>query len=149
MEFGGWQSVNAPLRNQRWIAVKDTRVDALPGLKTIHDIHIWVRRNILYETDVVDNWAQPFETFGWRKGDCEDISILERALLIAAGYASDSMWLVLVYDQIARIDHALLVVDRFLIDSRSDRITYVSKARDYRPIEAFCDDRAATFGRRR
>lgn len=150
MNFGGWvASTPAPAVAPRWLAVKDARVPALPKLRTIHDIHIWIRRNISYKPDVVDNWAQPFETMGWRQGDCEDISILERALLIAAGYASSSMWLVIVYDQIVRLDHALLVVDNFLIDSRSDRITYASKARDYVPIIAFCDDRAVTFERPR
>jgi predicted transglutaminase-like cysteine proteinase len=126
--------------------VKDARVAPL-GVTAIHDIHIWARRHIRYEPDIVDNWAQPFETLGWRRGDCEDISILERALLIAAGYSSDQMWLVIVYDLITHDIHAMLIVGRFLLDSRTDKITYVAEAKDYQPIIAFSDNRAVTFGR--
>jgi predicted transglutaminase-like cysteine proteinase len=148
MDFGGWASVEAPCGDRRWIAVRDSRVPAI-GFKTVHDIHIWTRRNIEYRADVEDAWAQPFETLGWGHGDCEDISILERALLIAAGYPSNLMWLVLVYDKLAHVDHALLVYDRFLIDSRTDRIGYAAKAKDYEPVIAFSDGRAVTFGRKR
>jgi predicted transglutaminase-like cysteine proteinase len=147
VDFGGWVALKTRKTEPKWDAVKDTRVPAIEP-KTVHDIHIWVRRHITYCADREDLWAQPFETLGCREGDCEDISILERALLIAAGFDSAAMWLVLAYDQIARVDHALLVYDKFLIDSRTDRITYVADAKDYRPVIAFCDDDTYIFGRR-
>lgn len=143
----GWATLKAPAGNKRWAAVKDARIAPLPGAHTAHDIHIWVRRNVSYWADVGDEWQLPGETLTKRKGDCEDMAILERALLIAAGFPSSDIWLLIAYDMDAHETHAMLLFERFLIDSRTDKIMLAAGARDYTPIIAFSDDRAVTFGR--
>ncbi len=147
MQFGDWASIGAPV-DPRWLAVKDETVFA-PPVSSIHDIHIWCRRHVAYLADRFDAWALPEDTLAAGAGDCEDFSILERALLIAAGYASDQIWLVAAEDLVARMAHAMLICGEFLLDCRTDRISLAAKAKDYRPIVAYCDNKAVTFGRRR
>jgi len=50
------------------------------GIETIDDALYWVAHNITYISDDIHDrreyWQDPFQTYTWRTGDCEDFSIL-------------------------------------------------------------------------
>ena len=52
------------------------------GIETLDDALCWVAHNITYESDeihdhlIAEYWQDPYQTYIWRTGDCEDFSIL-------------------------------------------------------------------------
>lgn len=150
-DFAGWSAVAYPSTNPRWLAVKDAGIELPEELKgdTLQAYHDWVRSHVTYRAEILDEWALPEETLKRGCGDCEDMALLLRALLLAGGYAPDTIWLVVVKDIVAHIDHAMLVVGHTLVDSRTSVLVTADKIADYHPVLAFSDDRAVTFGRRR
>ncbi len=50
------------------------------GIETIDDALFWVAENISYVSDDIHDrreyWQDPYQTYTWRTGDCEDFSIL-------------------------------------------------------------------------
>lgn len=50
------------------------------GIETIEDALSWVADNISYVSDEIHDrpeyWQDPYQTYTWRTGDCEDFSIL-------------------------------------------------------------------------
>lgn len=53
----------------------------------------WIVKNITYQSDTTrtgftEYWQFPYETLFWKKGDCEDMSILLANMLIATGIPS-------------------------------------------------------------
>lgn len=148
LELPGWAPLKAPKESDKWKAVKAKTAEAMPGLDTPEAVHLWARRNITYTPERIDLWQSPAHTLKRKAGDCEDIAILERALLKAAGW-DKPMWLLIVYDIIVRTDHALLITDGKMLDCRTDRIIPLELFSDYRPIAAYSDEAPLTFGRRR
>jgi hypothetical protein len=143
----------------RWKAVADKPlpsnldISAISGPRTCHT---WVLKHISYQPELAgkDKWQAPTDTLALGTGDCEDICILERAILKALGWRADSIWMLIVYDLITRQDHALLwlsgrtaVADIYL-DSRVVHAIPHSNFQDYLPIIAFSDSQAVTFGRK-
>jgi len=55
------------------------------GLKTVEDIMIWTATEIQYVGDQIHDideyWQNPYQTYTWRCGDCEDYSILAMYLI--------------------------------------------------------------------
>lgn len=147
MQFPGWKSLDIPKVDRRWLAVCDVKAPPAIRLRTPREVHAYVRRKITYAPDPLDLWQEPAQTLASGRGDCEDYAILERALLIASGWPSDDIWMVIARDLIARQDHAFLVADQTVLDCRTDALTPLRLIADYRPILAFCDHRAVTFGR--
>lgn len=150
----GLAAVPAPLRDPRWLAVRDQRALGLRyrGEGIAAKVDKWVNYAVRYERDDGDSWAPPAETLAKLAGDCEDIALLKRALLINSGVPEPQIMFVLAYDLLARADHAFLVVfeARWLaLENRNSLTMPAERLRDYRPIEAFTRDRAWTFGRRR
>ncbi|MEM7169634.1 MAG: transglutaminase-like cysteine peptidase [Pseudomonadota bacterium] len=85
---------------------------------------------------VNEYWASPSE-FMRRSGDCEDYSIAKYFALRQVGFGKEEMRIVILYDQIRNIGHAVLAVyladDILILDSLSDRIISHRKFRHYLP----------------
>jgi predicted transglutaminase-like cysteine proteinase len=89
---------------------------------------------------VVDRWDYPDDGYG----DCEDIQLLKRKLLIEAGLPRRALLMTVVLDEV-RVGHAVLMArtDRgdFILDNQrravlawSDRVTRSSSARERRGV---------------
>lgn len=81
-------------------------------------------------------WASPSE-FMARSGDCEDYAIAKFFALRQAGFANDELRVVILWDQIRAIGHAVLAVyleDEILIlDNLSQMVTSHTRYRHYIP----------------
>ena len=64
----------------------------------------------LAQHGVTDRWSAPLATFASGYGDCEDYAIAKYVALREAGIAEDDLRLVIVADQRAHGDHAVLAV---------------------------------------
>ena len=106
-------------------------------------INAWVNHHIQYAEDSAtyrqaDFWASSRETLRREKGDCEDIAIVKRDLLIAAGVPSSTIFMTIAKDLVRHADHALLIVDTgtggILLDDSTDDLLDAQRPYDYRPI---------------
>ncbi|MCC2601889.1 transglutaminase-like cysteine peptidase [Sphingopyxis yananensis] len=90
----------------------------------------------LYGTE--DYWATPNETLRHMAGDCEDVAILKRALLLRLGIAADQMFLTVGYDLAFRTGHAVLVVRlgqrHYVLDESTGSLIDDQKLVDFRPV---------------
>ena len=81
-------------------------------------------------------WASP-EEFLVRSGDCEDFAIAKFFALRQLGFANDDLRIVVIYDQIRGIGHAVLAVydpkDILILDSLSNFIGSHTRYRHYIP----------------
>lgn len=151
----------------RWEAVRDLTVNTTPPdlpvpaptvVGNIHMIDAWVNGHVAYQADLIDAWAPPSATMTRRLGDCEDYALLKRQLLIQSGVAPDRLYLLLVWDKIARRDHALLAVDTEVAPNRPPQFLILDsfnalglpegQVSDYLPMMAFCEGSAWAYGRR-
>lgn len=112
----------------------------------VEAINAWTNKQVRFASDRAlygkpDYWASPAQTLQLRKGDCEDIAILKRGLLIAAGIPASSLYLTIARDLARREDHAILIVDSrdgpLLLDNATDDLLDARKAYDYRPVFTF------------
>lgn len=112
-----------------------------------------VNRAIRYASDVsrhglVDVWSSPLKVIGGF-GDCEDYAIAKYALLRRLGTASNDIRILLVWDQKAREDHAVLAVRQhgswLMLDNRYDEVVEDTKATHYRPIFALQEAAVSLF----
>jgi predicted transglutaminase-like cysteine proteinase len=71
---------------------------------------------------VADRWSTPLETFTTERGDCEDYAIAKYVALSAAGVSQQDIRLVVVRDNAARENHAVVAVrldgDWVILDNR-------------------------------
>ncbi len=85
---------------------------------------------------VSEYWASPME-FLRRSGDCEDYSIAKYFALRELGFDKDQLRVVILYDRIRNIGHAVLAVyernDILVLDSLSNLILSHRKYRHYQP----------------
>jgi len=55
------------------------------GLETVEDVCVWTADFLRYVDDdvheVSEYWQQPYQTYTWRSGDCEDFAILAMYLI--------------------------------------------------------------------
>ena len=81
-------------------------------------------------------WASPSE-FMSSSGDCEDFAIAKFFALRDLGLGNDDMRIVILFDRIRNIGHAVLAVyrdsDALILDSLSNMIVSHSKYRHYLP----------------
>jgi predicted transglutaminase-like cysteine proteinase len=103
-------------------------------MRFLDDIHKEARDRIEYRPDRTDEWASPADTLARGFGDCEDICIFERALLINAGFNANNIELMIVEDLVTRQTHALLWVSEYFLDNRAEKSQYVDRFKDFRPI---------------
>ena len=81
-------------------------------------------------------WASP-TTFMSRSGDCEDYAIAKYFALRQLGFGKDQLRIVVLYDRIRNVGHAVLAVyesnDILILDSLSNFITTHTRYRHYIP----------------
>ena len=142
----GWAALVAPAY-PRWEIVKDATVLPIEGVVDPATAHAWVRKNIKYQSEPIDDWSHPQVTLDRGYGDCEDMAILERALLIAAGWEPE-IYIVIARDNIAHVDHALLVTKGVVLDIRTPKLIPLETLSDYLPTYALSSRQTLTFGRR-
>lgn len=150
----GWVSIPAPNGlglTSKWEAVKDARLPADLSAASPSEAHALTDDLVEYrpELDNSDHWQPPAESLELGHGDCEDWSLVARALLLNGGANPADIWLLIVYDLIARNDHALLWLPTHYLNCQARRPLEHSNFADYRPIVAFSATEAVTFGRRR
>lgn len=81
-------------------------------------------------------WATPRE-FMTRSGDCEDFAIAKYFALRKLGFSNDEMRIVILWDDIRGIGHAILAIyeanDILVLDSLSNLILSHSRYKQYKP----------------
>lgn len=133
----------------RWLEVKDFR----SGIKLpldLDEINRFVHRKVRYTRDRVDEWSRPSETLERGYGDCEDFALLKRALYLEAGGKEEDTCFLIVWDQIARSQHAVLLVNEHgwkLLDSYTSLVMPAEEVRDYTPQFAYMGDDAWFYDR--
>jgi predicted transglutaminase-like cysteine proteinase len=116
-------------------------------------INAYVHARVRYQAEAVDEWSPPVITIKRGYGDCEDFALLKRSLYIEAGGDEKACLFLLVWDHIARHEHAILIVSDpadgqwKVLDSHNDLVLPVDAAMDYTPSMAFQAGRCWTFGR--
>lgn len=143
----GWGAIKAPL-NPKWAAVKDARLPkSTTTARSMLSVHTFVRGAIRYKREVGDNWQKPADTLALGTGDCEDICLVERALLLNAGYKDEDIELMIVRDLVTREDHALLWVNQHYLDNRTPQVLHVSQFKDYLPVSGHRAGQSYLYGR--
>ena len=141
----GWHPVETGMNDARWRAVS---AETSPvAISDPQEVDRFVSTRIRYAEDAVDRWSGPRETLRRGEGDCEDLAILKRAILIAGGVPRDRVLLILAYDTIQRRDHAFVLVYAngwLILNGRGAEPA--SSLRDYRPMLAMNDRRTWVFG---
>lgn len=144
-DLWGRQPVILPNPDPRWLAVKDEKVHVIvtPPLESeaVHEIDKWTQRQVMYQGEPVDNWSPPGVTLRRGFGDCEDIAILKRALLLRYGIPDERIFFILVRDLLVKQDHAALIVDdggwKFLDSRPALRMTLpIGEVQDFVALEA-------------
>lgn len=134
----------------RWLDVKDAPAPdvEIRGAPISVAVNEWVNHHLDYELDSDDEWTEPVATLERGYGDCEDFSLLKRALLLPH-IPTEEMFMLIADDIITRQRHAMLLVNDGewrMLDNRSDMVWPVAKMQDYLPIIALGED-AWTFGK--
>ncbi len=96
----------------------------------------WPYRKDRRAYGVVEHWASPDE-FLVRSGDCEDFAIAKFFALRQLGFADDDLRIVVLYDWLRRIPHAVLAVrvdgDILILDNVTNHILSHTRIRYYEP----------------
>ena len=86
---------------------------------------------------VNDKWATPME-FLAKGGDCEDYAVAKFISLRALGFSQDDMRLAIVYDNVMRMPHALLIVydkdNMSVLDNQNPDVADAGEVTRYKPI---------------
>lgn len=129
------------------------RAEALPPEERVAFVNRSVNRSIRYASDVsrhglVDVWSSPLKVIGGF-GDCEDYAIAKYSLLRRLGISSEDVRILLVWDNRAREDHAVLAVRQhgiwLMLDNRYDEISEDTKTTHYRPVFALQESMVSLF----
>lgn len=150
--FGNWKSLkfHNEMLSKKFRASIGNPVDLdLPNhLKTINT---YVNNLVDYFDDKDDDWQTPQQTLESRRGDCEDIVLLKRAILRAKGWRDDQLIMLVARDVVLNIDHSvLLVVDNgrvFMLDNFTNKIIDATKRLTYLvPVYGMTETDGFTFG---
>ena len=112
-----------------------------------------VNNAIQYKSDmtqwgVADVWSPPLASndvgsFDTGFGDCEDFAIAKYVALRAAGVPASGLRVLLVHDNIARMDHAVLAAQDgghwYILDNRWASAVEDSEVRQFTPLFALDD----------
>jgi predicted transglutaminase-like cysteine proteinase len=118
------------------------RLQPAPRALQVRAVNEFVNRNLRYASDlsvygVTDYWASLREVLEHGRGDCEDFAIAKLWMLAALGVPLDSIRMVVLRDQVARQDHAVLAVGHagavLILDNRSAVVRVDAEIRHYRP----------------
>jgi predicted transglutaminase-like cysteine proteinase len=85
-----------------------------------------------------DYWATPMEFLARGKGDCEDYAVAKYISLRSVGFSQDQMRMVIVFDHVMNMPHALLVVENegetLVLDNQNPDVLQASDVNRYKPI---------------
>jgi predicted transglutaminase-like cysteine proteinase len=121
-----------------------SKASSLSDAQKLKKVNAFVNR-IRYRSDsslygINDYWASPGEFFSRGRGDCEDFSIAKYALLMALGFSSESMRMIITKDEKVRDFHAVLAVrvadQDYILDNRTNRLLLAKKQTYLKPIYA-------------
>lgn len=84
-----------------WSRIAEVNRSVNLGIKSVGDAA---------QYGVRDLWASPLVTFASAAGDCEDVAIAKYVALLEIGIGDDDLRLVIVHDQMANEDHAVIAV---------------------------------------
>lgn len=157
-ELWGWAPLEAPTTDFRWAKVEGKRLGLRPivtvDLPLLDAVHKCVRTRVEYKPDMADHWQDPATTWKRQTGDCEDMAILARAILLERGLADEEVFFLIARDLITRSDHALLLirgnVTNWIMDSQNPHgVMRVDKVKDYVPRFAYQGRRTWMYGRKK
>ena len=117
---------------------------SIGGEKTPAAINKWVNRQIRYRKDKRDFWDDPKVTLARGSGDCEDIALVKIAMLQSIGVPA---WLLVVYDKLARMHHAVALTQTDILDLHVPRLLPIEIVPDYRPILALTPQETWLYGK--
>lgn len=115
-DLWGWTPKLMDHTDARWLRVEHAPAPRgesmfnIPPVDNVERMDRWANNEVAYRPDVLDYWQSPAETARRGHGDCEDIALLKRSVLLEAGWSEDRIWFLLVFDVLARCDHAVLLV---------------------------------------
>lgn len=142
----GWIPIRVKMR-PKWLNARATSCPA-PRFTRPQEIDQWVNSHIRYRPDTSDIWATAAQTYARRFGDCEDIALLKRAMLISAGIPERDIFFIIARDTLSHRDHALIMTQGLILDSFNSLTLPMEKVSNYSPMLAFSGDNCWTFGRR-
>jgi len=113
-----------------------SEAEAQRGIGRIEVVNRRINRAIKYTPDttqwgVADKWSAPFAadgkgSFETGKGDCEDFAAAKYVGLYLMGVPLTNMRVVLVHDNVVRLDHAILAVHHekrwLILENRHDEL---------------------------
>lgn len=150
--FGNWKSLafyNEVL-SQKFRAALGNPIDLdLPNhLKTINT---YVNDLVDYFDDLDDDWQTPQQTLESKRGDCEDIVLLKRAILKAKGWRDDQLVMLIARDTTLNLNHAVLLVldgERiFMLDNFTNKVIDATQRLTYLvPTYGITEHEGFTFG---
>ena len=121
--FGRYVPVAAPKTEAGWDQVKADRLaaDPCPDAADPGSVNAWVNEQVNYQLDPND-WQTPAQTLAALSGDCKDYAVLKRAILLAKGFAEESMFLVVGMDMQANAQHAVMWTSAGVMDNFKDAL---------------------------
>src|SRR5690606_36392050 len=85
-----------------------------------------------------DHWETPMEFLKRGKGDCEDYAMAKYISLRALGFRQDQMRMVIVFDHVMQMPHALLIVENdgesLVLDNQNPAVLSADDVSRYKPI---------------
>jgi predicted transglutaminase-like cysteine proteinase len=144
---------SCPLAARRFLAIIDDG-RAQNGRARIGIINREINLAIVPTSDlaqwgVTDRWSPPLETFTTGRGDCEDYAIAKYAALRAAGIAPEDVRLVVVRNDDADENHAVVAVrldsSWVILDNRWLTLVPDGELRHATPLFVLDDDGARQF----
>ncbi len=112
---------------------------------TINNLIKYTPDENLYGTP--DHWANFEELSNSLAGDCEDFALLKYWALRKLGVPAASMHVLIYYDKILRLHHAVLVVNQLVLDNRIDKIIPLEKVTDITPNMAINENEFFIYGK--
>ena len=114
----------------------------------LHLVNHFFNRHIKYQVDKSlwgknDYWANPIETLGRGKGDCEDYAIAKYFSLVALGVPESKIRLMYVRQLTVNEPHMVLIYFKneneppLVLDNFNKKVLPASKRRDLKPIYSF------------
>ena len=103
-----WKSITPPTAAEQrgW---RD-RFSSNVTFDVLEQLNLWANTHIQFKSEAGDNWQSLGESMTRGAGDCEDIAIAKYYILKSLGVPEEDLFLVVGKDQVARGDHAMLLV---------------------------------------
>ena len=132
----------------RWVKLLDD-LKYQNRLRQIITVNRWFNRlpyrHDEYAYDTLDYWADTAELLE-KRGDCEDYALSKYYTLRELGFSPDELKIMVVYDEVAYVNHAVLMVyidgTRYMLDINADSTDPWEMGNRYRPIYGFNEQTA-------